>query len=131
LATELPNGAADMAALQKVTAAVSADPDVAFSTPGFPNDPAKPEAALWRVIPKSAPQDAATTELVQRLRESVLPDATSGTSLDVAVTGVQASGGDFSTSLGERLPIFIGVVLLLSFLLLMAVFRSILVPLKA
>jgi RND superfamily putative drug exporter len=131
LATELPNGAADLPAVQKVSEALAHAKGIAFASPGFPNDPAKPEAVLWRVIPTSAPQDQATTDLVHRLRKEVIPPATEGSALDVAVTGFQATGVDFSTYLGQRLPIFIGVVLLLSFLLLMAVFRSILVPLKA
>jgi RND superfamily putative drug exporter len=131
LATELPKGAADLPAVQKVSEALAGADGVAFASPGFPNDPAKPEAVVWRIIPTSAPQDAATTQLVKHLREEVIPDAASGSDLDIAVTGFQATGVDFSTYLGERLPIFIGVVLVLSFLLLMAVFRSLLVPLKA
>ena len=131
LATLLPNGAADLPATQKVSDALAKAGGIAFATPGFPNDPENPKAAIWRVIPTSAPQDEATTELVNRLRRDVLPPATAGSDLDVAVTGFQATGVDFSRYLGERLPQFIGVVLLLSFLLLMAVFRSILVPLKA
>jgi RND superfamily putative drug exporter len=130
LATEV-SGASDQPVVDRVTAALAKTPGVAFSTPGFPNDPAKPEAVLWRVIPTSAPQDAATTELVQRLRHEVIPKATAGSDLDIAVTGFVAVSTDFSTYLGHRLPLFIGVVLALSFLLLMAVFRSVLVPLKA
>jgi RND superfamily putative drug exporter len=131
LASELPNGAADLPAVEKVSAALQQADGVAFATPGFPNDPAKPEAVLWRVIPTSAPQDEATSDLVNRLRSDVIPTAAAGSDLDVAVTGFVAVSADFSTYLGARLPLFIGVVLLLSFLLLMAVFRSLLVPLKA
>jgi RND superfamily putative drug exporter len=130
LASEV-TGPEDQAAIDKVTAALAKTPGVAFSTPGFPNDPTDPEAVLWRVIPTSAPQDEATTQLVHRLRDDVLPPATAGSGLDVAVTGFVAVSTDFSTYLAARLPLFIGVVLVLSFLLLMAVFRSILVPLKA
>jgi RND superfamily putative drug exporter len=61
----------------------------------------------------------------------VLPAATDGTGLDVAVTGTVAANIDFADYLGNRMPIFFGAVLALSFLLLMAVFRSVLVPLKA
>src|SRR5690606_17281928 len=67
LATEIPAGA-DPAALQAVSAALSADPGVAFATPPIPNDMEAPEAAIWQVIPTTAPQDEATTELVNRLR---------------------------------------------------------------
>ena len=81
--------------------------------------------------PGTSPQDDATTKLVHDLRDNVLPQATQGTGLDVAVTGQTAVNTDFSDFLSARLPWFFAVVLALSFLLLMAVFRSILVPLKA
>jgi RND superfamily putative drug exporter len=131
LASLLPNGAADLPAVEKVGAALQGQAGIAFATPGFPNDPANPKAVLWRVIPSSAPQDEATTALVAHLREDIIPAAVSGSDLDIAVTGSVALNTDFSRYLGQRLPLFIGVVLVLSFLLLLAVFRSILVPLKA
>jgi putative drug exporter of the RND superfamily len=61
----------------------------------------------------------------------VIPPATRGTGVDVKVGGLQAGATDYSNYTAERLPVFIGLVLLLSFLLLMVVFRSLLVPLKA
>jgi len=130
LATEIPSGT-DAAALARVTAALSADHGVAFASPAITDNPSAPTAAIWRVIPKSAPQDKATSDLVQRLRHSVLPSATGGTGLRVAVSGFVAVSVDFSQYLGARLPLFIGVVLALSFLLMLVVFRSVLVPLKA
>ena len=130
LATEIPEGT-DPAALEGVTDALAADEGVAFVTPAFPNDPEQPTAALWRLFPTTAPQDEATTKLVGRLRDEVLPAAEQDTELDVAVSGGVAASVDFSEYLTERMPLFIGVVLLLSFLLLMLVFRSLLVPLKA
>jgi len=86
---------------------------------------------LWQVIPKTSPQDVATSELVHRLRDDVLPGVENNVGLDIFVTGSVAANIDFSDYLGERLPYFYGAVLLLSFLLLMAVFRSVLVPVKA
>ncbi len=130
LATEVPEGTTP-AALEGVTEALAADPGVAFVTPAVPNDPAQPTAALWRLFPTTAPQDEATTDLVERLRAEVLPAAEQGSELDVAVSGGVAASVDFSEYLTERMPLFIGVVLLLSFVLLMLVFRSLLVPLKA
>ncbi|MBK9180917.1 MAG: MMPL family transporter [Acidimicrobiales bacterium] len=130
LVTEVPAGT-DPAVLDQVSAAVGATEGVAFVTPPVLDDPAAPTAALWRVIPATAPQDAGTTALVHRLRDDVLPAATEGTGLDVAVSGNVAVFVDFSDYLAARLPLFFGVVLALSFLLLMAVFRSVLVPLKA
>jgi RND superfamily putative drug exporter len=130
LSTEIPEGT-DPAALEGVTGALAADPGVAFVTPAVPNDPERPQAALWRLFPTTAPQEEATTELVERLRDEVLPAAEQGTGIDVAVSGGVAAAVDFSEYLTARMPLFIGVVLLLSFLLLMLVFRSLLVPLKA
>ena len=130
LASEVPAGT-DPAALQAVTDAIDADPGVAFVTDPITNDDTAPTAALWRVIPTTAPQDAATTDLVNRLRDDVLPAVTAGSGLDVAVAGGVAIGVDFTNYLSERLPYFFAAVLGLSFLLLMVVFRSLLVPLKA
>jgi putative drug exporter of the RND superfamily len=117
--------------LEAVTDALAAAPGVAFASPPVLNDPQNPTAALWRVIPTTSPQDEATTKLVDRLRNDLLPEATAGSGLDVAVTGSVAIQVDFSEYLARRIPIFFGVVLGLSFLLLMVVFRSVLVPLKA
>ncbi|HEX2851575.1 MAG TPA: MMPL family transporter [Acidimicrobiales bacterium] len=130
LAAEVPAGTSPDA-LAKVSAALAKTTDVVFASPAIPDDPANPKAVLWQVVPKSAPQDAATTRLVDHLRSDVLPAATEGTGLKVAVSGFVATGVDFSEYLAARLPLFIGVVLALSFLLLLVVFRSVLVPLKA
>jgi len=130
LATEVPPGT-DPSALQAVTDAIAADEGVAFVSDPITNGPAAPTAALWRVVPTTAPQDEATTELVERLRDDILPAATAGSGLDVAVAGGVAIGVDFTDYLSERLPYFFAAVLGLSFLLLMVVFRSLLVPLKA
>ena len=83
------------------------------------------------VIPTTGPQEAATSDLVENLRSVVVPAVTEGSGLDVLVTGSVASSVDFSGYLGDRIPYFFAAVLSLSFLLLMMVFRSILVPLKA
>jgi putative drug exporter of the RND superfamily len=130
LASEVPAGT-DPAALQAVTDAIAADPGVAFVSDPITNDDTAPTAVLWRVTPTTAPQDAATTDLVNRLRNDVLPAATAGIGLDVAVAGGVAIGVDYTDYLAERLPYFFAAVLGLSFLLLMVVFRSLLVPLKA
>jgi RND superfamily putative drug exporter len=91
----------------------------------------RPKAALYAVTPTTAPQDERTTELVHRLRDEVIPFATADTSLDPAVGGFVAVAVDFSDYLAQRLPYFLVAVLALSFILLMVVFRSLLVPLKA
>ena len=129
MVTALPPGT-DPAALLAIGTAVGEDPNVAFVTPPMPNDPAAPTAVRWIVIPETAPQDEATTSLVNRLRNDVLPSVPAG-EVDVAITGFTAVGVDFSDYLAGRMPWFFAAVLILSFLLLMAVFRSLLVPLKA
>src|SRR5690606_22685144 len=78
-------------------------------------------------FPSSSPQDLETAQLVERLREDVIP----ASGVDALVGGWTAGGIDFADYLGGRLPILIGAVLILSFVLLLVVFRSLLVPLKA
>ena len=60
----------------------------------------------------------ATVDLIHHLRDTVLPAALAGTDIQVHVGGVTASFDDVATKLQDRLPLFIGVVLALSFLLL-------------
>ncbi|MBX3286313.1 MAG: MMPL family transporter [Actinobacteria bacterium] len=121
----------DQAALQAITEAVAADPNVAFAAPAQPNDPASPSAVRWFVVPKTGPQDEATSALVSRLRHDILPPLEDRAGAEVLVTGQVAVSIDFANLLAGRLPYFFSAVLILSFLLLMAVFRSLLVPLKA
>lgn len=86
--------------------------------------------SIVQVVPATGPQDEATADLVHRLRDGVLLDARAD-GLMPHLGGATANDVDFSDRMTDRLPWFIGAVLALSFLLLMAVFRSILVPLKA
>jgi putative drug exporter of the RND superfamily len=134
LASLLPQGT-DRAAIETVTTQVSealnADDGVAQASPPIFDDPASPTAVMWQVIPTTSPQDERTTDLLHRLRADTLPAATGTSGLDVAVAGTVAINADFSDYLAERMPLFFGGVLTLSFLLLLVVFRSILVPLKA
>ena len=130
LVTQLDSGT-DAAALDAITDAVAADPGVAFVSPVDLNDPDDPTAARWFLVPTSGPQDEATTDLVNRIRDNVLPPVEADAGVDVAVTGSVAVSLDFADYLTSRLPYFFATVLALSFLLLMVVFRSVLVPLKA
>ena len=130
LVTKLPTGV-DVADLTAITQAVQNDPGVAFASPPQPNDLTAPTAASWQVIPTSSPQAKETTDTVDRLRRAVLPPLERATGTDVKVTGQVPISVDFSNYLSSRLPYFFAAVLTLSFLLLMVVFRSILVPLKA
>lgn len=119
---------ADLPQMAEVTALLNSTEGVAFASPPIPNDPENPEAVLWQVISATAPQDSATSDLLEVLRDGRI-DAAAG--VDVFTTGSLAVGADFSSYLARRIPVFFLAVLTLSFLLLMAVFRSILVPLKA
>jgi putative drug exporter of the RND superfamily len=130
LAAELPQGT-DPGDLSAITDAVASDPGVEFVSDPRPNDPDNPTAVMWELVPTTTPQDEATTDLVKRLRDDVLPPAEDVAGVDVAVTGNVAVNVDFSHYLSSRLPYFFTAVLALSFLLLMVVFRSLLVPLKA
>ena len=117
------DAATDPAALQAFAGSIAETENVAAAVPVPIND----DLAMVLVYPGSAPQDAETTTLVNALRDDVIPPS----GLDAKVGGFTAASTDFSEYLGSRMPILIGVVLLLSFILLMAVFRSVLVPLKA
>ncbi len=126
------HGQGDQAALDRVAAAVAADPQVVAVTPPVVI-PVKDgtKVAVFGAYPSSAPQDAATTELIDRLRADTIPPAVEGSNLTVYVGGITAIFADFADVLTAKLPLFIGVVVLLSFLLLAIVFRSILVPITA
>jgi putative drug exporter of the RND superfamily len=87
------------------------------------------EMATIFAVPTTAPQDERTSDLLERLRDDVIPGATQGTPLKVYVGGNTAGFEDFSDKVAARLPLFIGVVIGLSVLLLIAAFRSVWIPL--
>jgi putative drug exporter of the RND superfamily len=86
---------------------------------------------VLQVTPTSAPQSAATSDLVSRLRDTVIPRATAGTGVAVYVGGPTASFIDLSSLLGSQLLPFIAVVLAIGFMLLLILFRSLAIPLTA
>ncbi len=116
-------------AVTRLSHAIAVTPGVAAVAPPKLN-PAG-EVATITVYPKSSPQAYATSQLVTRLREHVVPPLESSTGMKVYVGGVTAGAVDFATTLGHKLPLFIGVVVLLSALLLLIVFRSLVIPLQA
>ncbi len=130
LITELSE-ASNFGAVQAVSSTFAEVEGVAQVTMGIPNDREQPTAILWRVTPESAPQDEATSTLLATLRDEVIPEANEAAGLDILVTGPVAASQDFSDYLSQRIWYFYGAVLLISFLFLTAVFRSVLVPLKA
>ena len=130
IATEL-SSPEDLATLAGLVESLNDTEGVAFAAGPIPNDPANPSAALIQVQPTTSPQDILTEELVKTLRDEVIPQAVSGTEVSPKLTGLTAANIDFTGFLSGRIILFFAVVLALSFFLLMAVFRSIMVPLKA
>ncbi|HEX9694962.1 MAG TPA: MMPL family transporter, partial [Actinomycetota bacterium] len=128
MAAEVP-AATDPSALQRVTDAAGADPGVAFVSPPVPSEDGS--AVLWRLVATTSPQEVSTGQTVKRLRNRVLPPVERQIGMQVSITGSVAVSLDFSDYLSSRYPYFFGAVLIVSFLLLMLVFRSLLVPLKA
>jgi putative drug exporter of the RND superfamily len=92
-----------------------------------------PDGKITTVValPGSKPQDAATQDLVSRLRTTVLPPLAQQTGTHILVGGTTAAAVDFAGAVADRLPLFIAAVIGLSALLLLLVFRSLLIPLKA
>ena len=119
----------DTAAAQRVSAAVKGDPDVAQVTP--PQLSKDGEIATIVMFPKSGPREEETTRLLERLRGEILPPVARETGSEVFVGGQVASQEDFTGVIADKLPLFVGMVVLLSALLLMAVFRSVFIPIKA
>ena len=125
------SGSSQMAELNRLGQALAATDGVVFVSPAIPNSPLAPTAAAIEVRPATGPQAAETEELVKHLRAAVIPAATAGTGLEPAITGLVAVKADVSDFLKSRTAVFFIAVLGASFLLLMAVFRSLVVPLKA
>ncbi|MDO8210270.1 MMPL family transporter [Conexibacter sp. CPCC 206217] len=129
LVAAVPDRAAEQE-FGRVVVAAGRAPDVVATTQPvvLPGRDGRPGVAVAQVVPSGSPQDASTTDLVDHLRDTTIPQTTAGSDLHVLVGGDTAIFEDFSHVLADKLPLFIGVVVLLSFLLLMAVFRSIVVP---
>ncbi|MEA2527628.1 MAG: putative drug exporter of the superfamily [Thermomicrobiales bacterium] len=89
------------------------------------------DTAVITVVPASAPQDEETTELVERLRGEVIPSAVDGTGANVYIGGATAVFIDLGDKIASRMPLFFAVVIGLSVILLAAVFRSVVIPIKA
>ena len=119
----------DMATLERVVDAARQTPGVASVTPVRPSP--NGQAAIATLYPTTSPQDADTSKLLDRLRGEVIPAAVAGTATTVYVGGITAVFEDFSDILAGKLPLFFGVVVVLAFLLLTVVFRSLLIPLTA
>jgi RND superfamily putative drug exporter len=128
LAAELPEKGDD-APLQELRTELKSEEGVEAVTDVSlnPNE----TVGVFQLYPTSSPQDEETTELLDRIRDDVIPGVEESTGAQIHVGGINAIFEDFGNAIADKLPLFIGVVVLLSALLLMIVFRSIWVPLKA
>jgi RND superfamily putative drug exporter len=126
------SGSIDTASLDKLAAEVRTQPNVAAVVPPVvlaPHD--GQQVALINVYPDSSPQSSATTDLINHLRSATIPAVVTGTGVTVYVGGTTAIFADFAKVLSSKLPLFIGLVVCLSFILLAIVFRSLVIPLTA
>jgi RND superfamily putative drug exporter len=126
VAAALPSPGASTA---RLTAAIRATPGVAHVTPVQVSKDG--EAAMLIAYPTTGEQNSATNALVNRMRDSVLPQATAGTGARAYLTGPNAGGVAFANLIGQRLPLLVGVVVALSMLLLLVMFRSVTIAVKA
>ncbi len=119
----------DDTALTELRSTLDKEPGVAETTSVTLNEAGN--TGVFQLYPTTSPQSEETTELLDRIRDEAIPAVEQRTGAQIHVGGINAIFEDFGTAITEKLPLFIGVVVLLSALLLMAVFRSVLVPLKA
>jgi RND superfamily putative drug exporter len=122
-------GKGDDTALTELSRTLQDEPGVAGTTPVIVNKAGN--TGVFQLYPTTSPQSEKTTELLDHIREELIPPIEQQTGAQVHVGGITAIFEDFGNAIADKLPLFIGVVVLLSALLLMAVFRSVLVPLKA
>ncbi len=132
LVAQVDSSSQKLAFVKTVTAA-SHTPGVAAATPvvTLPGSANGHQVVFADVYPTGSPQAASTSTLLTTLRNDVVPASTAGTGVHVLIGGQTAIFTDFASVLSSKLPLFIGVVVLLSFLLLAAVFRSLMIPLMA
>ena len=129
LATKRKEAAATDPLLTKLTDAISGTSGVKSVSPITLD--AKGTAGVFTVISEHAPSSDRTANLVDRLRDDVIPGALAGTDVQANVGGQTAAYIDLASRISEKLPLMIAVVVGLSFVVLMLAFRSLLVPLKA
>jgi RND superfamily putative drug exporter len=128
LVAELQNKG-DKQAATAIADAIKRDKDFTFVAP--PATSPDGRVATITAYPRTGPQDAETTKTLHRLRDDVVPPLERQTSSRIEVGGFTASNEDFSDVVAGKLPLFVGVVVLLSALLLLVVFRSVVIPIKA
>ncbi|WP_377273676.1 MMPL family transporter [Peterkaempfera sp. SMS 1(5)a] len=120
--------AADRAALDRLDRALTAVPGVAAVETAQTMPGAGPTVEVTQVLPATAPEDPATSTLINQLRSTVVPRYTHGTTLQVYVGGLTATFIDFATVTSDKLPWLLTTIVGFSFLLLVLAFRSLLIP---
>lgn len=131
LVTAEPTGSADLVTpdlTAKLLAEFQGRDDIVLAAPVGVNEAG--DLAVFSIIPTSGPSDEATSDLVKSLREPD-NDIAQTNEVQLGVTGFTAIGIDMSDKLADVLPLYLGIIIVLSVLILMLVFRSIVVPLKA
>ncbi|MDX6473184.1 MAG: putative drug exporter of the superfamily [Gaiellaceae bacterium] len=128
VAVHLP-GAGDTSRLASLTTTLRHTPGIA--SVAAPRLNAAGDTAAISVYPTTSPQSVQTTTLVKHLRNDVLPALAKATGSAVYVGGATATQVDFAHVLSGKLPLFVGLVVLVSALLLLVVFRSLLIPVQA
>jgi RND superfamily putative drug exporter len=128
VAVELPSSSA-RASLTQVRAALAHTADVVAVTP--PRISPSGKVAVMEAYPHSAPQATATTNLVNKLRDQVFPPLKRKFGVAASIGGFTAGSIDFSHVLSAKLPLFIAIVVVLSALLLLVIFRSVVIPIQA
>lgn len=123
------DGAGDRLAVDELARAIRTTKGVASTGPAVFNRSG--DTAVLTVVPDSAPQSRATSDLVDTLRQDVIPRAGHDNSMEVHVGGVTAGYDDFADVIIGKLPLFVGVVVALGCVLLLLAFRSIGIPVKA
>jgi RND superfamily putative drug exporter len=128
----IAKGTAQEQTVSRLAAAIAQQPGVArVAPPVFIPSRGGEDVVLVEVYPTTSPQAAATTDLINHLRGTTIPEAVNGSGLKVYVGGETALFADFSRVLSAKLPLFVSLVVLMSFLLLAIVFRSLVIPATA
>jgi putative drug exporter of the RND superfamily len=127
------HSSAQPAVFKKVVAAASHTPGVVGATAPqvLPAGPGHPGVAVAQLYPSGSPQEESTSNLITTLRDRVIPGALAGQHLTVYVGGQTAQADDYASQLSSKIPLFVLMVVGLSFLALMILFRSLLIPATA
>jgi RND superfamily putative drug exporter len=129
VAAKLPSAGSPSTGTARLASAIASTPGIAHVTPVQVSKDG--QAALMIAYPTTGEQNAATNALVNQIRNHVLPRATAGTGIRAYLTGPNAGNVAFANLIGQRLPWLIGIVVALSMLLLLVMFRSVTIAVKA